>query len=311
MKWTLKKAQKLYDMPFFDLIHKAHNVHKKNWKSNEIQISVLCSVKTGGCAENCSYCPQSKHYQTGVQDEALMTKTEILEHAKKAKELGADRFCMGAAWRGPKDDQVEYMSDVISEVKKLGLETCATFGLLRDGQAEKLKEAGLDFYNHNIDSSEDFYRKIITTRKFKDRIDTIKKVQDAGINVCSGGILGMGEKVEDRLDMLAILANMNPTPLSVPINKLIAIPGTPLARMWKIDMFDFVRIAAVARIMMPKSYIRFAAGREDTEEGFQALCFYAGVNSIFYGEKLLTAKNASPQRDEDLLKKLNLSKCSR
>lgn len=310
MNWNLKKAKKLYEMPFFDLLSKAHNVHKKNWKSNEVQISVLCSIKTGGCSENCSYCPQSKLYDTGVEDQPLMSKDAIIEAAKKAKESGAGRFCIGAAWRGPSNDQVEFVSDVISEIKKLGIETCATLGLLKDGQAEVLKKAGLDFYNHNIDSSEDFYKKIITTRKFSDRINTLKKVQDAGIDVCCGGILGMGEKTDDRLEMLCILANMNPVPKSIPINKLIATPGTPLAKMYAVDMFDFIRIVCIARILMPKSYIRFAAGREDTEQGFQAMCFYAGINSIFLGEKLLTQCNQKPENDEILLKKLDLKKCT-
>ena len=305
---TQEYLQNLYDLPFFELISKANAVHLENFGNHDVQISTLCSIKTGGCPENCSYCPQSAHYQTGLEKQKLMLIEDVLSAAKMAKDAGATRFCMGAAWRGPSDSQIEIVSEMVAKVKEMGLETCVTLGLLKDGQAEKLKEAGLDYYNHNIDTSEEFYDKIITTRKFQDRIDTLQKVSDAGINVCCGGILGMGEGKLDRLDMLATLANFSPQPQSVPINKLIAIPGTPLEKAEKIDSFDFVKIIAIARIIMPKSFIRLAAGRSDSSDEFQALCFFAGVNSIFYGEKLLTAENPDINHDDELLSKLGLGK---
>jgi biotin synthase len=306
--YSKEYVNELYSLNMFELISRARKIHEQNWNSNEIQISTLCSIKTGSCPENCSYCTQSAHYNTGLEKKPIMEKDLIIEAAKKAKSMGASRFCMGAAWRGPTDKQLDYVSDVVSEVKKLGLETCVTLGLLKDGHAEKLKDAGLDYYNHNIDTSPEYYDKIITTRVFEDRLDTLQKVRDAGINVCCGGILGMGEGVVDRLEMLRILANMTPQPESVPINKLIKIKGTPLEKEDDVDSIEFVKMIAIARILMPKSYVRLAAGREGSTEEFQAMCFYAGANSIFYGETLLTADNPIPEKDDKLFQKLGLKK---
>lgn len=274
-----------------------------------MQVSTLLSIKTGSCPENCSYCPQSAHYNTGLKKEPLSDVTVVVEAAKRAKQAGSTRFCMGAAWRGPRDPDLKVVCAMVKAVKQLGgLETCATLGLLKDYQADMLKEAGLDFYNHNIDTSEAYYEKIITTRSFKDRLNTLQHVRNAGIKVCCGGILGMGETNEDRINMLITLANMYEPPESVPINMLIKIPGTPLAHAADIDPFDFVRTIAIARIMMPKSYIRLSAGREKMSSELQALCFLAGGNSIFYGEKLLTAKNPIPEQDNYLFQKLGLQK---
>lgn len=307
-KWTLKLALKLFRLPFLELLYKAQTIHKKNFKANLVQVSTLLSIKTGSCPENCSYCPQSAHYNTGLKPEPLMSLDDVVAHAKRAKEAGSSRFCMGAAWRGPKELDLEKVCGMVKEVKKLGLETCVTLGLLKIGQAEKLKEAGLDFYNHNIDSSAEFYKQIVTTRKFEDRLNTLELVQKAGIKVCAGGILGMGETNEDRLKMLVILANLAEAPKSVPINKLIRIQGTPLAQEEEIDAFDYVRIVALSRIMMPKSYVRLSAGREEMSDEMQALCFMGGANSIFYGEKLLTATNPIPEKDDLLFKRLGLNK---
>jgi len=273
-----------------------------------VQISTLLSIKTGSCPENCSYCPQSAHYKTGLKKEPLMALDDVLMAAKKAKEAGASRFCMGAAWRGPRDEDLNQVCSMVSEVKKLGLETCVTLGLLKDDQALQLKEAGLDFYNHNIDTSEEFYNKIITTRTFQDRIDTLDQVRKAGLKVCCGGIIGMGEDNEDRIKMLVTLANLDEPPESVPINKLIRIPGTPLEGQKEVDPFDFVKTIALARILMPGSYIRLSAGREQMSDEMQALCFLAGANSIFYGEKLLTADNPIPENDHLLFERLGLER---
>ena len=305
-KWTLEQAKSIFNLPLNDIIFEAQTIHRKHFSASKVQISTLLSIKTGSCPENCSYCPQSAHYQTGVKKEPLMSLDDVLKAAKKAKESGASRFCMGAAWRGPRDEDLEQVCAMVSEVKKLGLETCVTLGLLTDGQALKLKEAGLDFYNHNIDTSEDFYDKIITTRTFQDRIDTLGYVRKAGLKVCSGGIIGMGEDNEDRIQMLVTLANLDKPPESVPINKLIRIPGTPLEGQEEVDPFDFVKTIALARILMPKSYIRLSAGREQMSDEMQALCFLAGANSIFYGEKLLTADNPIPENDRLLFKRLGL-----
>jgi len=305
-KWTLEQAKSIFNLPLNDIIFEAQTIHRKHFSASKVQISTLLSIKTGSCPENCSYCPQSAHYQTGVKKEPLMSLDDVLKAAKKAKESGASRFCMGAAWRGPRDEDLEQVCAMVSEVKKLGLETCVTLGLLTDGQALKLKEAGLDFYNHNIDTSEDFYDKIITTRTFQDRIDTLGYVRKAGLKVCSGGIIGMGEGNEDRIKMLVTLANLDKPPESVPINKLIRIPGTPLEGQEEVDPFDFVKTIALARILMPKSYIRLSAGREQMSDEMQALCFLAGANSIFYGEKLLTAGNPIPENDRLLFKRLGL-----
>lgn len=304
--WTLKKAQELFSLPFFQLLYEAQTIHRQNFSSNTIQISTLLSIKTGGCSENCSYCPQSARYRTGVKSIPLMKVEDVVEAAERAKDAGATRFCMGAAWRGPKAKDLDAVCDMVRRVKALGMETCVTLGLLDRDQAVQLKEAGLDFYNHNVDTSEEFYDKIITTRTMQDRLNTLEKVRDAGIKVCCGGILGMGESNEDRLRMLILLANMRVPPESVPINQLIPIPGTPLAESQGVDSFDFVRIIAVARCLMPTSYVRLSAGRESMCDELQALCFMAGANSIFYGETLLTAANPKPEKDTALLKRLNL-----
>ena len=305
-RWTLEQATSIFNLSLNEIIFEAQTTHRKHFSTNKVQISTLLSIKTGSCPENCSYCPQSAHYQTKVKKEPLMALEEVLIAAKKAKESGASRFCIGAAWRGPRDEDLEQVCKMVSEVKKLGLETCATLGLLKDDQALKLKQAGLDFYNHNIDTSEEFYSKIITTRTFQDRIDTLDKVRHAGLKVCCGGIIGMGEDNQMRIKMLLTLANLNEPPESVPINKLIRIPGTPLEGQKEVDPFDFVKIIATARILMPASYIRLSAGREQMSDEMQALCFLAGANSIFYGEKLLTADNPIPENDQLLFKRLGL-----
>ena len=307
-KWTLEQAQLIFNLPFNQMMYKAQTIHQKHFAPNTVQISTLLSIKTGGCPENCSYCPQSARYQTGVKKEPLMALDDVLMAAKKAKDAGASRFCMGAAWRGPKDRDLEKVCTMVSEVKKLGLETCVTLGLLNDDQALKLKQAGLDFYNHNIDTSEDFYDKIITTRTFQDRIDTLEHVRKAGLKVCCGGIIGLGEDNEDRIKMLMTLANLDEPPESVPINQLIRIPGTPLEGQKEVDPFDFVKTIALARILMPQSYIRLSAGREQMSDEMQALCFLAGANSIFYGEKLLTADNPIPEHDNRLFQRLGLER---
>lgn len=305
-KWTVEQAKSIFNLPFNQLIYEAQTIHRNNFPPNKVQISTLLSIKTGSCPENCSYCPQSAHYQTGVQKDPLMAVEDVLTAAKKAKESGASRFCMGAAWRGPRDKDLEQVCLMVSEVKKLGLETCVTLGLLKDDQALKLKEAGLDFYNHNIDTSEDFYNKVITTRTFQDRIDTLDNVRQAGLKVCCGGIIGLGENNDDRINMLLTLANLDEPPESVPINQLIRIPGTPLEGQEEVDPFDFIKTIALARILMPQSYIRLSAGREQMSDTMQALCFQAGANSIFYGEKLLTADNPIPENDQLLFQRLGL-----
>ena len=307
-KWDLEQAREVFHLPLNQLLYEAQTVHKEHFNPNTIQISALLSIKTGGCPENCSYCPQSAHYKTELKKEPLMDLEDVVKAAKKDKEAGVSRFCMGAAWRGPRDEDLSSVCKMISEVKKLGLETCVTLGLLKNGQAERLTAAGLDFYNHNIDTSEEFYDKIITTRAFEDRLATLEQVRKAGISVCCGGIIGMGETNDDRMRMLVILANMETPPESVPINKLIRIPGTPLADQEEVDPFDFIRIIALSRIMMPKSYVRLSAGREQMSDEMQALCFMAGANSIFYGETLLTADNPIPEQDELLFKRLGLQK---
>ncbi|SDI19586.1 biotin synthase BioB [Propionivibrio dicarboxylicus] len=305
-KWTVSKVEALYQLPLMELLYQAHQVHRANFDPNAIQRSALISIKTGGCSEDCSYCSQSARYQTDTDREALMQVEEVLQAAKDAKANGATRFCMGAAWRGPKEKQMEVVTEMIREVKALGMETCVTLGMLKDGQAEQLKAAGLDYYNHNVDTDADFYEKVITTHTHADRLDTISMVRNAGIKVCSGGILGMGESRRNRAAMVAQLANLNPAPDSVPINNLVAIPGTPLAASEKLDNFEFVRTIAAARITMPKSYIRLSAGRESMSEELQAMCFFAGANSIFYCEKLLTTMNAGTNRDVAMFEKLGL-----
>jgi biotin synthase len=301
-----KQAESMFNLPFLELVYQAQALHRQHFTPNKIQISTLLSIKTGRCPENCAYCPQSAHYQTGVKQEPLMPLNDVLDAAKKAKAAGATRFCMGAAWRGPSHQDLEKVCIMIAEVKKLGLETCVTLGLLKNDQAETLKASGLDFYNHNIDTSEDFYNTIITTRTFQDRINTLNKVRQAGLKVCCGGIIGMGESNQDRISMLVALANLDEPPESVPINKLIRIPGTPLAQQEDVDPFDFIKTIALARLLMPKAYVRLSAGREQMSDEMQALCFLAGANSIFYGEKLLTADNPMPEHDQCLFKRLGL-----
>lgn len=304
--WTTDEILALFALPFNDLLYRAHSIHRKSFPANEIQISTLLSIKTGGCQEDCKYCPQSARYHTGVKADKLMDTSAILEKAQQAKENGASRFCMGAAWRNPKDKDIPQLTEIIKGVKTLGLETCMTLGMLTREQARNLGEAGLDYYNHNIDTSEAYYKEIITTRAFSDRLETLENVRHAGMKVCCGGIIGMGESVEDRADMLRTLANMAEHPESVPINRLIPTPGTPLENEKTPDNLDFIRTIAVARIVMPASVVRLSAGREDMSDEMQALCFFAGANSIFYGEKLLTASNPSEDHDKQLFKRLGL-----
>lgn len=304
--WTIEEVEALFALPFNDLMFEAQTVHRANFDPNRVQVSRLISIKTGACPEDCSYCPQSAHYATGLEKEKLMAVEEVVASARKAKEEGASRFCMGAAWRGPKGEDFEVAVAMIEGVKALGLETCATFGLLDKWQAQRLKDAGLDYYNHNIDTSPEHYGEVITTRTFQDRLDTLDTVREAGLHVCSGGIVGLGETSTDRARMLQTLANMPAHPDSVPINLLIPIKGTPLAEAARPDPFDFIRTIAVARVMMPKSYVRLSAGREDMNEEMQALCFLAGANSVFCGERLLTARNAKPGQDKSLFGRLGL-----
>lgn len=304
--WSIEEVEQLFALPFNDLLFKAHQIHRQNFDPNHVQISTLLSIKTGACPEDCSYCPQSVRYSTGVETEPLMAIDKVLEQAALAKQQGATRFCMGAAWRRPRERDLDKVIEMVKGVKALGMETCLTLGMLKKEQSQKLSAAGLDYYNHNIDSSEEFYEKIITTRSFKHRIDTLKNVQDAGINVCSGGIVGMGESEKDRGGMLMALANLEKHPGSVPINALVQVKGTPLHGIEKIDELDFVRTIAVARIIMPKSMVRLSAGRQDMSDAVQAMCFFAGANSIFYGEKLLTTANPEENSDMELFAKLGI-----
>jgi biotin synthase len=304
--WTRGEVRALFGLPFPDLMFQAQTVHRMHFDPRAVQISTLLSIKTGGCPEDCAYCPQSASYETGVAAEKLMSRDAVLEEAQAAKGAGASRFCMGAAWRSPKDRDLDQVCAMVRAVKALGLETCATLGMLTPAQAERLKTAGLDYYNHNIDTSPDYYGSIITTRTYQDRLDTLAHVRDAGIRVCCGGIVGMGESAEDRIGMIATLASLPVHPESVPINMLVRVAGTPLAGGEAIDPIDFVRTIAAARIAMPKSVVRLSAGREDMSEETQALCFLAGANSIFYGPKLLTTPNPAPDRDRHLLDRLGL-----
>jgi len=305
-RWTVAEVEALFALPFNDLLFRAQQVHRENFDPNAVQRSTLLSIKTGGCSEDCGYCSQSSRYDTGLEKEALLPLDEVLENARAAKAKGASRFCMGAAWRGPKEKDLTPVLDMVREVKKLGLETCVTLGMLKDGQAEKLKEAGLDYYNHNIDTSPEFYGQIITTHTLQDRLDTLDKVRDAGINVCCGGIVGLGETKKSRAALIAELANMNPPPDSVPINNLVQVEGTPLDGAEAIDPFDFVRMIAAARITMPSSYVRLSAGRQQMDDALQALCFMAGANSMFYGERLLTTDNPDADADDKLFARLGL-----
>lgn len=304
--WPLTKIQALFVLPFNDLLFKAHTIHRKNFDPNAVQISTLLSIKTGACPEDCSYCPQSVRYDTGLDKESLMEIHAVVDAAKEAKQNGASRFCMGAAWRSPKDRDLDKVTKMVEEVKALGMETCVTLGMLEDSQAQRLKDAGLDFYNHNVDTSEEYYKEVITTRTYQDRLDTIETVRNAGINVCSGGIVGMGEKTDDRAKMLQTLANMEHPPESVPINKLVQVKGTPMEGTEEIDSLEFIRTIAVARILMPASQVRLSAGRSEMTDEMQAMCFFAGANSIFYGDQLLTTENPSESADHKLFKRLGI-----
>lgn len=304
--WTREEVRSLFALPFPELIFRAAQIHRENFDPSEVQISTLLSIKTGGCPEDCAYCPQSAKFETGVKAEKLMDLETVLAEARVAKAGGASRFCMGAAWRSPKDRDLDKVCDMVEGVKALGMETCVTLGMLTGEQARQLKTCGLDYYNHNLDTSPEFYGEIITTRAYQDRLDTLEHVRAAGINVCCGGIVGMGEKLEDRVGMIATLASLATHPESVPINMLVRVEGTPLADTGMLDALDFVRTIAVARITMPSSMVRLSAGREDMSEETQALCFLAGANSIFYGPKLLTTPNPGRDRDMALLDKLGL-----
>lgn len=305
--WRHDEIEALFALPFADLMYRAQTVHRQHFDANEVQISTLLSIKTGGCPEDCGYCPQSVHHESAVKAEPLMALDQVLESASKAKDSGASRFCMGAAWRSLKDRDLDRIADMVSGVKDMGLETCVTLGMLEEHQAKRLKEAGLDFYNHNLDTSPEFYGEIINTRTYQDRLDTLSYVRDAGINVCSGGIVGMGEGRHDRAGLLAALANLPTHPESVPINLLVQVEGTPLDGIDNLDPFEFVRTIAVARLMMPKSFVRLSAGREHMTDELQAMSFLAGANSIFYGEKLLTTDNPDTDHDQQLFARLGIT----
>ena len=304
--WQLDEVQALFALPFNDLILKAQTIHREHFDPNEVQISSLLSIKTGACSEDCGYCPQSARYDSGLTPEALMPVEAVLQAAQQAKDQGASRFCMGAAWRQPKDKDVERVIEMVQGVKALGMETCVTLGMLTDAQTLRLKEGGLDYYNHNLDTSEDYYSEVITTRTYQDRLDTLDRVRDAGINVCCGGIVGMGESAVDRAQLLIQLANMSKHPESVPVNMLVQVEGTPLMGAEELDPIIFVRTLAVARIMMPKSRVRLSAGRNNMSDEMQALCFLAGANSIFYGDKLLTTDNPMTNHDLALFERLGV-----
>ncbi|MBF0560475.1 MAG: biotin synthase BioB [Alphaproteobacteria bacterium] len=304
--WGKEEILGLFSLPFNDLLHRSHEIHRRNWDVNEIQLSTLVSVKTGGCAENCGYCGQSAHHEAKIEATKMMPLEEVMAAARKAKEAGATRLCMGAAWRSLRDRDLPHLMDIISGVKGEGMETCVTLGMLTTEQAQKLKESGLDYYNHNVDTSEEYYGEIVTTHTFQDRLDTLGNVRAAGLKVCSGGIVGMGEDRADRAGMLATLANLNPPPESVPVNMLVPIPGTPLADRPAVDPLELVRTIAVARILMPRSRVRLSAGREAMSDAIQALCFFAGANSMFYGERLLTANNPVEDKDRALFERLGL-----
>ena len=304
--WRKEEVLTLFDSPFSDLIYRAQTVHRENFDANQVQLSTLLSIKTGGCPEDCAYCPQSAHYEAGVQAERVMRVDAVLAEARRAKAVGATRYCMGAAWRSPKDRDLDSVCQMVEGVRALGMETCVTLGMLSAGQAERLGEAGLDYYNHNLDTSEEFYGQIITTRIYQDRLDTLAHVRAAGINVCCGGIVGMGEERGDRAELLRTLANLPEHPESVPINNLVQVEGTPLHGTDPLDALEFVRAIAVARILMPRSMVRLSAGREHMSDETQALCFLAGANSIFLGDKLLTTANPLPDSDAALLDKLGV-----
>ena len=305
-RWTRAAVESLLNLPFMDLLFRAQTVHREHFAPNRVQLSTLLSIKTGGCPEDCGYCPQSARHESAVADEPMLRCEDVVAAARTAKQSGATRFCMGAAWRGPKQRDLDPVLEMVREVKALGLETCATLGMLRDGQAEQLRAAGLDYYNHNLDTAPEFYGEVIHTRDYQDRLDTLERVRGAGLNVCCGGIVGMGESRAARAGLIAQLASLDPPPESVPINNLVQVEGTPLAGTESLDWTEFVRTIAAARISMPASYVRLSAGREQMPEAMQAWCFMAGANSIFYGDKLLTTGNPEAARDRALLDKLGI-----
>ncbi|MFD2054767.1 biotin synthase BioB [Mesorhizobium calcicola] len=304
--WTREEAKAVHDLPFNDLLFRAQTIHRENFDPNRVQLSRLLSIKTGGCPEDCGYCSQSSHHQSGLKASKLMEVERVVAEARKARDAGATRYCMGAAWRSPKERDMETVVAMVEGVRALGMETCMTLGMLDPGQAQRLKQAGLDYYNHNIDTSERYYSEVISTRTFADRLDTLANVRDSGIKVCCGGIVGMGEEKADRVDMLLTLANLPEPPNSVPINMLIPIEGTPLGEAEPIEPIEFVRTIALARIMMPKSHVRLSAGRTAMSDEMQALCFFAGANSIFVGDTLLTAENPGEDKDSALLRRLGI-----
>jgi biotin synthase len=310
-RWSVDAVTALIDLPFNDLLYRAHAVHRAHHAPNDVQLSTLLSIKTGGCPEDCAYCPQAARYHTGVANEAMLALGDVVDAARAAKDAGATRFCMGAAWRGPKERDLAPVLDMVREVKALGMETCCTLGMLKDGQAEALRDAGLDYYNHNLDTAPEFYGDIVTTRVYEDRLDTLGRVRDAGIAVCCGGIVGMGESRRQRAGLIAQLASLDPYPESVPINHLVQVEGTPLHDRYRgdaaLDPLEFVRTVAAARITMPKAKVRLSAGRRELGEAVQALCFFAGANSIFYGDRLLTTGNPDVAADRTLFAKLGLT----
>jgi biotin synthase len=305
--WTVEEVRQLMDKPFMDLLFEAQTVHRQHQQANHVQVSTLLSIKTGACPEDCKYCPQSARYQTDIDKERLMEVERVLDAAQKAKSAGSTRFCMGAAWKNPKERDMPHLTEMIKGVKEMGLETCMTLGMLTPDQASELADAGLDYYNHNLDTSPEFYGNIITTRTYQDRLDTLSHVRDAGMKICSGGIIGMGESANDRAGLFVELANLPVHPESVPINMLVKVKGTPLEKVDDVEPFDFIRLIAIARIMMPKSAVRLSAGRENMNEQMQTLCFMAGANSVFYGCKLLTTPNPSEDKDMQLFAKLGIN----
>ena len=304
--WQKAEIEGLFELPFNELMYRAQQVHRDYFDANEVQVSTLLSIKTGGCPEDCAYCPQSVHHESALEPESLMAIEAVVDAARAARQAGASRFCMGAAWRNPRGRNFERVLEMVERVRAEGLETCMTLGMLDEQQTRRLKDAGLDYYNHNLDTSPEFYGEIISTRSYQDRLDTIQRVRDAGINVCCGGIVGMGETRADRVSLMQQLAGQKPHPESVPVNLLVRVEGTPLAAQADLDAFEFVRTIAVARILMPQSRVRLSAGREQMNDELQALCFLAGANSIFYGEKLLTTPNPEPDRDRQLFARLGL-----
>lgn len=305
-RWSVERVEALFNLPFNDLLYRAAGVHREHFDPNAVQMSTLLSIKTGGCPEDCGYCPQAARHHTSVENEAMLSVDEVVAAARAARDKGATRFCMGAAWRGPKQRELERVLGMVRAVRELGMETCATLGMLKEGQAEQLKEAGLDYYNHNLDTAPEFYGNIISTRTQDDRHDTLDKVRAAGLNVCCGGIVGMGESRRTRAALLVEIANLDPYPESVPINNLVQVEGTPLHGTDTLDPLEFVRTIACARITMPKAMVRLSAGRQAMSDGIQALCFLAGANSIFYGDKLLTTGNPAAERDRELMQRLGL-----